>query len=52
VRATFNANITDPHAYDLVCNVAQVPFETLVDLIVRYAAAHARHQALAAASAE
>ncbi len=42
VRATFNANLTDPTAYDLVFNVAQVPFEVMVELVVHYVAAHSR----------
>lgn len=43
VRATFNANIADPTAYDLVINVAQVPFAAMVDLVVNYVAAHECH---------
>ncbi len=45
VRATFNANVADPTAYDLVINVAQVPFEMMVDLIAGYVAAHERNPA-------
>lgn len=45
VRATFNANIADPTAYDFVINVAQVPFDLMVDLIASYVAAHERHPA-------
>ena len=50
VRATFSANIADPTAYDLVINVAQVPFPVMVDLIVSYVAAHERHAATLAGS--
>lgn len=42
VRATFSAHIADPAAYDLVFNVAQVPFDVMVDLVLHYVAAHAR----------
>jgi cytidylate kinase len=45
VRATFNANIADPTAYDLVINVAQVPFTLMVDLIANCVAAHERNPA-------
>jgi hypothetical protein len=45
VRATFNANIADPTAYDLVVNVAQVPFSMMVDLIADYVAAHEHNPA-------
>lgn len=47
VRATFNAALADPAAYDLVFNVAQVPFDTMVSLILHYAEAHAPHVAAA-----
>lgn len=49
VRATFSANIADPTAYDLVINVAQVPFNVIVDLVVNYVAAHTRSAATGAA---
>ena len=50
VRATFNANIANPTAYDLVINVAQVPFDVMVDLIAHYVAAHEHHPAAFAGS--
>lgn len=40
VRANFNANIADPTAYDLVINVAQVPFAAMIDLVVNYVTTH------------
>lgn len=43
VRATFSANIADPTAYDLVINVAQVPFAVMVEMVVNYVAAHEHH---------
>ena len=49
VRATFSANAADPTAYDLVINVAQVPFEMMVELIARAVAAHERDPAAVAA---
>lgn len=51
VRATFNSNIADATAYDLVINVAQVPFDAMVDLILRYFAVHRRTHASFATTA-
>lgn len=45
VRATFSTNIADPHAYDLVINTSQVPFEVMIQMVVDYTAAHARNHA-------
>lgn len=42
VRSNFSAHIADPTAYDLVFNVAQVPFEVMVELVPHYVAAHSR----------
>jgi cytidylate kinase len=39
VRATFSGHIVDPTAYDLVINVARVPFDSMVDLVVQAVAA-------------
>ena len=50
VRATFNANLADPTAYDLVINAAQVPFDLMVELIAHCVAAHERHPAAFAES--
>jgi cytidylate kinase len=47
VRATFSANIADPHAYDLVLNVARVPLATAVELIVQAVAARVSSTAAA-----
>lgn len=49
VRATFNANIADPTAYDLVVNVAQMSFDVLVDLVTHYVCAQVRPAARAGA---
>jgi cytidylate kinase len=43
VRATFDADVADPAAYDLVLNVAQVPLETAVDIIAGFVRAHQRN---------
>ena len=51
VRATFSANVADPTAYDLVINVAQVPFDVMLDLVVDYIGAHARNHAALTAPA-
>ena len=40
VRATFGAEISDPTAYDLVINSAQVPTDTAVELIAGFVRAH------------
>jgi cytidylate kinase len=43
VRATFNADIADPTAYDLTINTAHVPVETIVDLVAGFVRAPPRH---------
>jgi cytidylate kinase len=50
VRATFSANAADPAAYDLVINVAQIPFDLIVDLVANTVAA-LHHRAAASAPA-
>ncbi len=43
VKATFNADVTDPRAYDLVINTAQIPLTQAADLLC----AHVRSRDLA-----
>lgn len=45
VRSTFDADVADPTAYDLVINTAQVPIETSVDIIAGFVRAHQRSTA-------
>ncbi|MBM3854434.1 MAG: cytidylate kinase-like family protein [Verrucomicrobia bacterium] len=45
VRSTFNADVADPTAYDLMINVAHVPVETVVDLVASCVMEHERHPA-------
>ncbi len=42
VRATFDSNVADPTAYDLVINSAQVPVDTTVEIIAGFVRAHQR----------
>lgn len=45
VRSTFDRDISDPTAYDLVINTAQVPVDTAVDIIAGFIRAHQRSTA-------
>ena len=45
-EATFNADVTNPRAYDLVINTAQIPLAQAADLLC----AHVRSRTLALSS--
>lgn len=48
VRATFNADINDPYAYDLVINSARMPTDAIIETIAGFVRIHRRPAAAAA----